>query len=115
MGRQSQLSIHHGTPRHDILESLCETRIRGSDQLKTVSALCEEDIEQLIHNRTARNLKTMVKRCLDRRSEPEILRPEMKESRQEHRRKAKGNLSAFKGKQGECYQCKRTVHKRRRL
>ena len=39
----------------------------------------------------------MVKRCLDRRSQPELLRPEMKESRQEHRRKAKGNLSALKG------------------
>ena len=39
----------------------------------------------------------MVKRCLDQEIRARNLRPEMTESRQEHQRKAKGNLSALKG------------------
>ena len=52
---------------NDILESLCKTRKRGSDQLRTVLAFFEVEMDQ--HNSEPRykKLKTMVKKCMAQR------------------------------------------------
>ena len=77
-------------PSDEILESLCKMWVRESDQLKTVLALYEQDIEQ-------NNSQPSFQRF--RKWEPENLRPETKETWREHWRnaEAKGNQLALKG------------------
>ena len=54
-------------PSDDILESLKKMRERKSDQLKTVLALYEQEIEQHNSQPNYQKLKTMVKRCMEQK------------------------------------------------
>ena len=91
------LSIRKVSPDH-ILESLHETRRLESDQLKTVLAVHEREIEQYNSEPTYQKLNTMVKKCLDQK-----IRAQKIEARNERIEKGapakrqKGNLSAWKG------------------
>ena len=51
----------------DVLESLYKTRIRESDQLKTVLERYELEIHQKISKPDHQRLKTMVKRSVDQK------------------------------------------------
>ena len=84
--------------KDDVLESSYKTRIRQSDQLKTVLALCVQDILRKNMPPSCWRLQTMVKKFLDQKIRSQFLRPETKEPCQEHRRKAeaKGSLSAVR-------------------
>ena len=63
----------------DVLESLCNLRIRESDQLKTVLELYDLEIHQKISKADYQRLRTMVKRSIDF----ETLTPEMRGLKQE--------------------------------
>ena len=52
-------------PSDDVLERLYKLRIRESDQLKTVSELCDVEIHQKISKPDYQKLKTMVRRSID--------------------------------------------------
>ena len=47
--------------------SLYKMRIRGSDQIKPVLAIHEQDIEQHKSQPSYQKLRTIVKRCLDQK------------------------------------------------
>ena len=50
-----------------MLGSLCEMRIRGSDQLKTGSTLYEQEFEQTNSQPNYQKLQTVVKRGMDQK------------------------------------------------
>ena len=52
-------------PSDDVLERLYKLRIRESDQLKTVSELCDVEIHQKISKPDYQKLKRMVRRKKD--------------------------------------------------
>ena len=56
-------------PSDDILESLCMMRTGESDQLKTVLALYEQEIEQHLSQPTYQKLKTMAKKTYGSKDE----------------------------------------------
>ena len=49
------------------LESVCKMRTRESDQLKTVLAMYEQEIEQHLSQLNCQKFKTMVKKCMDQK------------------------------------------------
>ena len=55
-------------PSDDVLESLCQLRIRESDQLKTILELYEMEIPQKISMPNYQKLKTMAKISIDQKS-----------------------------------------------
>ena len=55
------------TPSDDIQENLCKMRAHVSDQLKTVLALYEQEIDQHNSQPNYQKLKTMVRRCVDQK------------------------------------------------
>ena len=57
----------HPVPSDDLLESLYEMCIRGSDQVNTVLDFYEQDVEQDNSQPGYLKLKTVVKRCLDQK------------------------------------------------
>ena len=54
-------------PSDDILESLYKWRIRESAQLKTILELYDMEVHQMISKPYYQKLKTMVKRCIDKK------------------------------------------------
>ena len=95
-------------PSDSILESFFNVRIRESDQLKTVLALYDQDVERKNMPQTFQRLKTMVEQFLIERRGLAILRPETKAPGQEQRQKSRstGKSVSVEKKQGDCYQLK---------
>ena len=91
----------------DILGSLYKMRIHGSDQLKTVLATHEQDIEQDNSQPGYQKWKTMVKRCLDQkiRARNVEARHERIETGAPAKDRGKGKPVSVERKQGECHQC----------
>ena len=91
------LSIHQ-VPSDDLLESLCQMLIRGSDHLKIVLAWYEQDVEQ----QNIASEPPEIEDVWSRRSEPANLRPEMTGAPA----RGRGQSVSVEKKHGECYQCK---------
>ena len=73
------------TPHDHIPESVYNMRIQGSEKLKTVFALYDQDLEHKEKLPSYTRLTKMVKKILEPKNEREISRPETTEPRVEHR------------------------------
>ena len=101
------LSIQQA-PSDEMLGSLCEMRIRGSDQLKTRLTLYEQEFEQTNSQPNYQKLQTVVKRGMDQKIRERKLeaRNERVETGAPVKARSKGKPVSVEGKQGECYQWK---------
>ena len=88
-------------PAENLLEGLCNMKIRESVQLQTVSAMYEQEIDRDRAMPSHQRLKTLVSRHIDR-----TIRTRNFRARSIGSKVTKGRMSAKRGKMGECYQWK---------
>ena len=101
------LLSEHEVPPDGILETLYKTRIRESDQLKTVLALYEQDIIQKDMPPSFQRLKTMMKTTLEQKKGARIkARNERTVTETPAKSRSKGKSVSVRRKQGDCYQRK---------
>ena len=100
-------------PQENVLEGLHKMRIRDSEQLQTVMALCGQDIDTKDLFPSDQRLNSVAKKFLDQKIRNRNFKPRKIEPRQEHRRKveAKGGPESGERKQGDCYPWKAKAKK----